>query len=89
MSSMKTATIKGGVVDHSEENAVNLAVHGDIRWRHSSFCEGGACVEVAALSGETVGLRDARDPDGPVITIGRDAWRAFVARIKSGAIELI
>lgn len=89
MSSMKRPQPKGGNVDHREENAVNLAVHGDIRWRPARPCEGGACVQVATLGGEKIGVRDSKDPEGPVITIGRDDWRAFLARIKSGALELI
>jgi hypothetical protein len=35
-----------------------------------------------------IALRDSKDPDGPVIKVGRDGWRHFVAKVKSGAFEL-
>ncbi len=88
MPSMKPTVSKGGIVDHREKNAVNLVSAGDISWRRSRHCDGGACVEVAEL-GKMIALRESKDPDGPVITFGSDEWRTFVARIKSGTLELI
>ncbi|MEU6722408.1 DUF397 domain-containing protein [Nonomuraea wenchangensis] len=52
-------------------------------WRASSFCNGGSCVEVALLSADTVGVRDNKNPDGPVIVFETSAWDAFVGRIKA------
>ncbi|GAA1732295.1 DUF397 domain-containing protein [Nonomuraea bangladeshensis] len=51
-------------------------------WRASSFCNGGSCVEVALLSADTVGVRDNKNPDGPVIVFETSAWNAFLGRIK-------
>jgi hypothetical protein len=43
---------------------------------HSSG-EGGACVEVAAGTGE-VFVRDSKDRQGPRLAFGRAAWAEFV-----------
>lgn len=69
-------------------------------WRKSSYCESGACVEVAwrkssyssdtancvevAPVADAVLLRDSKDPDGPVLTFTPAAWGAFVAGVRSG-----
>ncbi|MEV5828369.1 DUF397 domain-containing protein [Spirillospora sp. NPDC052242] len=48
-------------------------------WRKASRSgeNGGNCVEVAALSG-VVGVRDSKDPGGPVILLTRAALREAV-----------
>lgn len=53
-------------------------------WRKSSYSgnNGGACIEVAAA--RTVAVRDSKDPDGPVLAFGPQAWAAFAARVKRG-----
>jgi hypothetical protein len=38
----------------------------------------GECVEIAELSGDQIGVRDSKDPDGPVLTFTRGEFRAFV-----------
>jgi hypothetical protein len=53
---------------------------------HSS--QEGHCVEVGR--GEAVVLaRDSKDPDGPVLGFGADAWSAFLDTVKSGRLDLI
>jgi hypothetical protein len=54
-----------------EESSVN--------WRKSSYSSGngGACVEVAAVSTQGTGrvlIRDTTDRQGPVLAVGADAW---------------
>lgn len=53
------------------------------RWRKSSRSNsnGGACVEVADNLSGAVGVRDSKDPSGPVLVFGPTAWRAFVAAV--------
>ncbi|MEV0429777.1 DUF397 domain-containing protein [Micromonospora sp. NPDC050495] len=55
------------------------------RWRTStrSSSNGGACVEVADNLPGVVGVRDSKDPTGPVLTFAAPAWRAFVAQLAS------
>ncbi|MEV0002998.1 DUF397 domain-containing protein [Micromonospora sp. NPDC050980] len=54
------------------------------RWRKSSRSgsNGGSCVEVADGLPEIVGVRDSKDPSGPVLGFDPAAWRAFVAYAK-------
>lgn len=53
------------------------------RWRTStrSGASGGNCVEVASNLPGVVGVRDSKDPSGPVLVFGPTTWRAFVARL--------
>ncbi|MCZ7428449.1 DUF397 domain-containing protein [Micromonospora sp. WMMA1949] len=51
------------------------------RWRKStrSGGNGGNCVEVAGNLPGVVGVRDSKDPAGPVLTFTPAAWTRFVA----------
>ena len=50
------------------------------RWVKSSFSfANGNCVEVAELSGGSFGIRDSRDPGGPILRFTRGEWAAFLA----------
>lgn len=58
------------------------------QWRKSSHSGdggpgGGDCVEVAALSHETVGLRDSKDSDGPLLILTTADWQALTHRSKA------
>jgi hypothetical protein len=51
------------------------------RWRKSIRSSSqGACVEVAVNVPDVVGVRDSKDPSGPVLVFAPEAWRAFVTR---------
>jgi hypothetical protein len=53
------------------------------QWIKSSYTAGhGNCVEVAALPDGARAVRDSKDPAGPVLSFGADAWRAFTATLK-------
>ncbi|MFD4210327.1 DUF397 domain-containing protein [Micromonospora tulbaghiae] len=47
-------------------------------WRKSTRSGHSECVEVADNLAGVVGVRDSKDPAGPVLTFTPDAWRAFV-----------
>jgi hypothetical protein len=54
-------------------------------WRKSSHSGGsGNCVEVAGLLPGAVGVRDSKDPGGPVLVFTAQAWQAFTDRVKRG-----
>ncbi|MFG2091801.1 DUF397 domain-containing protein [Spirillospora sp. NPDC048824] len=50
------------------------------RWRKArrSLSNGGECVELAAVAGAVVAVRDSKDPDGPVLLLTRAALRTAV-----------
>ena len=53
------------------------------QWIKSSYSAGrGDCVEVAALPDGARAVRDSKDPAGPVLSFGPDAWQAFTASLK-------
>ncbi|MEW2267206.1 DUF397 domain-containing protein [Streptomyces sp. NPDC047853] len=47
-----------------------------IKSSHSG-ANGGDCVEVAPGFPGVVPVRDSKNPDGPVLLVGRAAWSAF------------
>jgi len=51
-------------------------------WRKStrSGSNGGACVEVARNLPGIVAVRDSKNLNGPVLTIGPTGWQHFIAR---------
>lgn len=61
----------------------------NVAWRKSSYSgsNGGACVEVAAPSGNSLAVRDSKDPDGPVLTFSRAEWRSFTTVLKTATLD--
>jgi hypothetical protein len=57
-------------------------------WRKSSYSgnNGGNCVEVAALPG-AVAVRDSKDPDGGMLVLSSQEWRAFLAAARAGKFD--
>ncbi|MER7164656.1 DUF397 domain-containing protein [Micromonospora sp. NPDC000207] len=52
-------------------------------WRKSSRSNnGGECVEVADNLPGVVGLRDSKDPTGPLLTFEPTVWARFVHSVK-------
>ena len=52
-------------------------------WRKSTRSNGsGDCVEVADNLPGVVGLRDSKDPRGPILAFDPAAWSTFVASVK-------
>lgn len=51
-------------------------------WRKASYSNGGGnCVEVAKAA-ETIGVRDSKDPNGPVLAFDVADWSAFLATLR-------
>lgn len=53
----------------------------------SSFSEGGDCVEVTRT--EVIGVRNSKDPDGPVLLVSRTGWEAFANGMLAGDFRRI
>lgn len=53
-------------------------------WRKATYSGngGGNCVETATVGGAVL-VRDTTNRTGGTLTFGTDAWRAFLATIKS------
>ena len=52
-----------------------------------SFANGN-CVEVAGLPDGEIGVRNSRDPDGPVLRFTPDEWRAFLGGVRNDEFGL-
>ncbi len=56
-------------------------------WRKSSYSggDGGNCIETAPgfITG-AVPVRDSKDPQGPALVFGVDAFSSFVEAVKAG-----
>jgi hypothetical protein len=52
-------------------------------WRRSSRSQYNNCVEVRFV-GDSVSLRNSRDPAGPVLLFTAPEWDAFVEGVKRG-----
>jgi hypothetical protein len=58
-----------------------------VSWWKSSFSDAGAqCVECAVVDGETVAVRDSKDPHGPALLLGREQFASLVQAVKRGEI---
>jgi hypothetical protein len=61
---------------------------GEPAWFKSSLSySNGACVEVASLPGGHVGVRNSRDPGGPVLRFTPDEWFAFIGGVRGGEFD--
>ncbi|MFJ2806596.1 DUF397 domain-containing protein [Kitasatospora sp. NPDC087271] len=59
-------------------------------WLKSSYSNGGGeCVEVAPGLPGILPVRDSKDPECPQLAFGADAWRSFVAGVKSGDLGTV
>lgn len=59
-----------------------------VTWRKSTFSNpSGNCVELAALPGGGVAMRNSRDPHGPALVYTRDEIAAFLAGSKTGEFD--
>jgi hypothetical protein len=62
-----------------------------VAWRKSSFSgsggNGDGCVEVAALPGGEVAVRDTKDRTRSPHQHSAPAWRAFLAGVRAGEFE--
>ncbi len=44
----------------------------------------GDCVEVTDLPDGTIGVRDSKNPGGPILRFTREEWCAFLAGVRNG-----
>jgi hypothetical protein len=59
-----------------------------VQWKKSSRSSGdGQCVAVATLGQDAVGVRDSKDPNGPVLVFTAAEWVAFVDGIRDDEFD--
>ncbi len=51
-----------------------------------SFANGN-CVEVASLADGSIGVRNSRHSDGPVLAFTSDEWQAFLGGVRNGEFD--
>lgn len=57
-----------------------------LAWRKSGASGSSDCVEVAEI-GESILIRDSKDPAGPILTFTHSEWNAFVVGIRNGEFD--
>jgi Domain of unknown function (DUF397) len=57
-------------------------------WVKSSLSfSNGNCVEVTSLPGGQIGVRDSKDPEGPVLRFTSGEWHAFLGGVRNGEFD--
>ncbi len=60
----------------------------ELSWVKSSLSfSNGDCVEVANLPGGGIGVRDSKDPEGPVLRFTPGEWHAFIGGARNGEFD--
>jgi Domain of unknown function (DUF397) len=60
----------------------------DLSWVKSSLSFSNSnCVEVASLPGGGIGVRDSKDPEGPVLRFTPGEWKAFLGGARYGEFD--
>jgi hypothetical protein len=60
----------------------------DGQFRKAGASDTGGCVEVAALPGGGIRVRDSKDQTGPVLAYTDHEWECFIAGAKAGEFDL-
>lgn len=60
----------------------------DEDFRVSSFTASGTSCVAVAMGDGLIGVRDSKNPDGPVLLFNDKEWRAFLNGVKAGEFEL-
>jgi hypothetical protein len=79
-------TARAGFSGHDLGGHVDSSHLYGLEWVRSSKCDGGACVEVAALDSGVL-LRDSAEPGNP-LAVSYDVWRDLVFRVRAGIFDV-
>ncbi|WP_433616955.1 DUF397 domain-containing protein [Dactylosporangium sp. CA-139114] len=56
-------------------------------WRKSTYSDDGNCVEVGHSDSGSIGVRDSKNPFGPILDFDQDSWAAFTRHIRTGRLD--
>ncbi|WP_380285482.1 DUF397 domain-containing protein [Kitasatospora purpeofusca] len=57
----------------------------EVGWCKSTYsAQANECVETRRPVSGGMAVRDSKDPGGPVLAFGADAWASFLAGVKGG-----
>ena len=57
-------------------------------WRKSSHSSGNDnCLELATATSQVVGVRDSKNPSGPVLVFNIQQWDAFLIGLRAGDFD--
>ena len=59
----------------------------EISWRKAAASGNNGCVELAALPGGGIAVRDSKDPSGPVLSFTRHEWVSFLDGLGKGEFD--
>lgn len=65
---------------------MRTALPRSLSWRKSSWSNPNDCVELA-WPAEVGAVRDSKNADGPLLTVGRAGLVGFIAGVKEGAFD--
>ncbi len=66
------------------QHASQVAAVAPDAWRKSSRSYADGCLEVAALGGDAVALRDSTNPHAATLIMNRTEWEAFLDGVAIG-----
>ncbi|MFI6760672.1 DUF397 domain-containing protein [Micromonospora sp. NPDC050417] len=70
----------------SAPTTTTMAAFATATWRKSSRSgDQGACVEFA-VTADAIGVRDSKDPAGPVLLFPASAWSAFASSVPTAPV---
>lgn len=58
----------------------------ELRWRRSTTCSAGNCVEVAS-DGDRILVRDSKNPQITPMVFTGDEWAVFTAGVRAGDFD--
>jgi len=66
--------------------AFDIVVDAIAGWTRSSFCTDSTCVEVATF-GDSIAMRDGKNPNKPYLQFTREQWDLFRIEIVRGTFN--
>jgi hypothetical protein len=82
IASAGASPLRRSVTHKERQMSHESALETSLQWRVSSRCNNGDCIEVAALSPDTICVRDTKNPGGPILEFTAAEWTAFIENIQ-------